>query len=353
MYKLISILLVVFFAAPSFSASEDEYKYILTSITALQHDTQHLKTQFTAVHNATISNEQIVFQIRELQREINNLYLDIKKVEPSQQYIENNKVRLTQIEEKLNTLLLQAKGIMLDVDSKLNAVPLINDKYKAQIIDEAKEATFSKITTLFSFLTAGLGAIIGIAGWGINLYLQSNLSEKVQVYRNESEQVQHNIEDGVIANRSFAALGPHSTISDRVELVIELRKRLLEDPGNRLFAILIGRMLRKDENYTAATEELNKFVEFKEKEEEIDHDLADILYNRACYKTLASECNVINGDNEVRLKSAFEDLKRSASINRNNFTDAEMDVDLELLRQQPYYKDWASTLLKTTSHQYS
>jgi hypothetical protein len=336
--------------ALSATANDESYKYLLKSITALQHDTQHLKTQFTAVNNATISNEQIVFQLRDLQREINNLSVQLNKLSASENNISNNEKDLSELESRLDKLSLQFSNLLNKVELKLSSVPLINDKYKAETINEATEATFSKMMTLFGIFAAGISTLIGIVGWGISQFLQSNLTKEVQVYKDESEQVQHNVEDGVIANRAFAALGPHSTISDRIELVAEVRKRLVEEPSNRLFTILIGRMLRKDESYSNATEELDKFIKYKDNEKEFDTDYADVLYNRACYKTKASESDVRNGDNKARLKSAFEDIKKSTSIDPKNFIDAQDDVDLKLLRDQTYYIEWANTLIKKTSH---
>lgn len=100
-------------------------------------------------------------------------------------------------------------------------------------------------------------------------------------------------------------------------------------PSNRVIAIVIGRLNRQLKNWDAAIDVLNSAIEAKSvlPDEKNTKDQADLLFNKACYKTLQAGERTQNADKERLYAEAWSLLMDSVKIYPANSKDAEGDKD--------------------------
>ncbi|RYU62551.1 hypothetical protein EWI61_03485 [Methylolobus aquaticus] len=124
--------------------------------------------------------------------------------------------------------------------------------------------------------------------------------------------------------RALSSFAKEVPLSVAHESISELQELLEKQPTHRRAAIIRARLFRHCNDIGSAIKVLDTFVRAKELEGEADKDLADALYNRACYNALLyATC---------RKKEYFDlarnDLERSIELSAPNRFDAERDPDL-------------------------
>jgi len=125
------------------------------------------------------------------------------------------------------------------------------------------------------------------------------------------------------------------------DAVRSLSDALKEHPEERRCAILLARIHRhhnKPEevqycgNLQKAIKVLDEAISARKGKDE--KDTADLLYNRACYKSLLASTN---GKEEDK-NSALNDLERSAQMSPDNASEAYEDKDFAWLKEDPRFK---------------
>lgn len=123
------------------------------------------------------------------------------------------------------------------------------------------------------------------------------------------------------------ALKANANPSTRFYCIAKIKKSLQENPLQREYTIMLGRLLRANDNYHGAVEVLENFVAKKNIE---DKDVADVLFNIACYKSQQWD----RMGSEQDKKEAVSALVRSIRLSPENVKDAVNDTDIAPIREQ-------------------
>jgi tetratricopeptide (TPR) repeat protein len=139
----------------------------------------------------------------------------------------------------------------------------------------------------------------------------------------------------------ISTLGLGGTDSEVEESIQRLRVLLSQmDSGpptkdERTETIWIGRLYKKNNNFSEAIKWFDRFLKRKDASGERDKDYADVLYNKACYLSL-------NG----QLDDALRCLGESISLSPINKQDARGDSDFDPLRREPRLADAFNALVR-------
>lgn len=165
---------------------------------------------------------------------------------------------------------------------------------------------------------------------------KKTFEEKSYELEKKAEEVERGAEKGaqktvnlVRALQSLLKGAPASELRWGIE---HLTAGVQDDPKVREYAIVLGRLYRKDNNLPSAIDVLTKFLESKGLEQ--DQDYADALYNRACYKTL-----LFGNTKEPQSRiEALKDLEKSINLSPDNKGDARLDEDFKALWKDAEFK---------------
>tara|TARA_R110002126_G_scaffold75469_23_gene188408 strand:- start:12572 stop:13366 length:795 start_codon:yes stop_codon:yes gene_type:complete len=193
-----------------------------------------------------------------------------------------------------------------------------------------KEANVETIMLLFT-----LSVVAGFSGRKVLGIVTNKLEDQIGEAKRKSEEALEEANESNQLIKAVAMLGPHSSIGERVETVANLERMLKQNPTDRAVAILTGRLYRRDGNYASAINILSEFIENKRTKKELDKDLADVLYNRACYRVLKNASATLNSETEVM--NALDDLRCSISIEESNKQDAASDGDFDSVKEHPEF----------------
>jgi hypothetical protein len=148
------------------------------------------------------------------------------------------------------------------------------------------------------------------------------------------------------------ALAPDAVPSDWMRGIEALKSVLRDEPDNRRAAIWLGRLYRKmseqgveqRQYINEAIGTLTRFLEVKERRRQDDEDVADALYNRACYKIrkgdYVADGNFLEDVGNARdisdglYKDGITDLRRSVELKVLNAVDAINDRDFDTVRSR-------------------
>jgi tetratricopeptide (TPR) repeat protein len=111
------------------------------------------------------------------------------------------------------------------------------------------------------------------------------------------------------------------TIKEVERLAQELESQRQTSPLSRRINILLGNAYRYLGQLSSAITVLSQYITNKLRAEQKDHDLADALYNRACYFALSGNP-----------QEALSDLRMSVHLDPENLELARRDPDLELVK---------------------
>jgi len=131
-----------------------------------------------------------------------------------------------------------------------------------------------------------------------------------------------------------------AAVSDVFTAAEELMGLFKQNPLDREVLIPLGNLLAKANQIDEAITTLSNFIDAKRSAKQLDNDLADVLFNRACYFVRKWQAaKVQNPDaGEKRRVRAIADLKESFELKRGNMDDAEQDEDLIPLQTDADYK---------------
>lgn len=105
--------------------------------------------------------------------------------------------------------------------------------------------------------------------------------------------------------------------------------------SDRQVGMLLGRLLRHQGKVDDAIRVLSEVVDARKREGLIDDDdMADLLYNRACYWNLRARAPAHTEEQQTLRAEAWADLKESCSLSPSNLDEATADEDLTDLPQQ-------------------
>jgi tetratricopeptide (TPR) repeat protein len=133
--------------------------------------------------------------------------------------------------------------------------------------------------------------------------------------------------------------GKHALDSKDPELIKRAVDPLVEvrgySPGHRSASIVLGRLYRALNQWKEALDVLNSALDHTPASRA--NDRADLLYQYACYEVLmAADPNQTKRDE--LLKDAFEKLRESVSIKRDNAAMAKLDEDFSSVRADDRFK---------------
>jgi tetratricopeptide (TPR) repeat protein len=148
-----------------------------------------------------------------------------------------------------------------------------------------------------------------------------------------------------VFSRARAAISSNANPSDVFKAAEELKGLLKENPFDREAVIPLGNLLSKVGQNSEAVEMLTRFIERKEAANQLDADLADVYFNRACYDVMMwKEVGVTPGAADEFRKRAIADLRVSFRLRPKNYLDAKVDPDLAPLLQDPEYQAMVKSL---------
>lgn len=195
-----------------------------------------------------------------------------------------------------------------------------------------------------------------IAGYGGRQFLQivtdkmeEKLKEKLKVEEatetsrraaETSHRAEENSKETSLLIGAVATLNNNSNETKQFEIAEQievLENQLLDDPKDRRFAILLGRLYRKNKQLEKGIKALTTFINHKKQDNERDRDYADALYNRACYLTLIPKDTTEHENN--LLNKALNDLDESIKITKGNAKDAIDDADFDTIKENKLFKE--------------
>lgn len=182
------------------------------------------------------------------------------------------------------------------------------------------------------FLISGC-LIAGIGAQRLIPALTNSMTEKLNLIEKEAEETKEIVEETALLAKSAATLDPAASITERMKAIDNIKAQLSRTPLDRSLNILLGRLYRRVGDYSGAVGCLELFVKRKEDAGQIDRDLADALYNIACYNSLEWGAK----KSQEAKRRALENLRRSAVILPENRNDAKNDADFADLRQDPEF----------------
>jgi hypothetical protein len=184
------------------------------------------------------------------------------------------------------------------------------------------------------FLISGC-LIAGIAAQRLIPTLTDTLTRQLKMIEKEAEQTREVAEEAFLLTQATATLDPNIPKTDKLKMLSKMRAQLSKTPLDRALIILSGRLYRGLGDLRGAVEVLETFVRNKESAGQIDKDVADALYNIACYYCLEWNKNKSAG---TKTKS-LDALRRSTQISPENKRDAIDDPDFDCLREEQEFKD--------------
>lgn len=196
----------------------------------------------------------------------------------------------------------------------------------------------------FSHTLRNLAVIAGasvIAGFAANRFLPRyarSLDQKLEDLEKGINSARNEAQEATAVAAAQPALRDNAPHADRVHALNLLRPAFERNRKDRALTITLGRLLRKMDQLEMAISYLNQFLEEKTKAGERDKDFADILYNRACYKSLIAKY-LKDKPGKIDLqqkmtKQAIDDLRLSIEISEQNRDDARSDSDFDFIRQE-------------------
>ena len=193
------------------------------------------------------------------------------------------------------------------------------------------------MTEWVSLLSAGAALVASlcsewIIGWlkrgahvVYDVALPSGKRQEIRISKSPGGGVDSTIQEVILAALNVMRnddMNPQSTEELR-RLVVELEKQRAVAPLSRLIVLLLSRAYRNLGEHQRATDILSEYITAKERDHQLDHDLADAYYNRACYLALSGQMSL-----------AVEDLSKSIRLSPENKQSAAADPDLSSIRDQ-------------------
>jgi len=193
---------------------------------------------------------------------------------------------------------------------------------------EALEVRQEELRSLAGSLRSSFGDIQGQAETLEGRF--SGLERKTIVHEDKMDEI-------VALMWSIAAKLP----VDFDNAIMRLKKHRL-DPDkatNRNVHIPLGRMYYRAKEYDKAIMVLTAFIGAKEKAlEGKDRDVADALYNRACYQVQKAFDRVGAPEKDALVSSAYEDLERAIGIKDIFKITAGEDPDFGPIKEEPRFR---------------
>ena len=146
-----------------------------------------------------------------------------------------------------------------------------------------------------------------------------------------------NIGRSVVADRSAERFA----LEEAIEKLEALRSQM---PDHREINIVLGTIYRKMGKYRKAIQTLTEALQAMRAKGAKDKDVADVLYNRACYYNLLADS--VDGTERGELKqNAFADLEASFRLSPSNRSDAAEDGDFLSLRNEERFRTLTTSSL--------
>jgi hypothetical protein len=169
--------------------------------------------------------------------------------------------------------------------------------------------------------------------------VESGIAQQVaKEAEGKAEQAKEEAFVSQIIARSLATLneGEKAPPNEVFECIEAIGGLLGRRPMHRTANIVLGRLLNAAGDLVGAIDALDRFIEAKNSSGQLDGDLADALFNRACYhvKVWQEAGAEPSADGlKYRKQRALEDLKESFKLKPKNIHDAQTDPDLKPLWQ--------------------
>lgn len=188
------------------------------------------------------------------------------------------------------------------------------------------------------------GALVAVfVFYAVLFAIQRFRARARQLLAQPIEQRLQAVESNVVYSRALvgalASMTQTATFSDRSRAVAELQmaKELLGERGllDRRISLFTGRLYRQMGRLDKAIEALTTFILEKEQRGQLDVDLADAYYNRACYHVLKMAGTA---DLQAEREFAYSDLATSIRYHEGNRLDACSDEDFASIRDEPRFR---------------
>ena len=147
-----------------------------------------------------------------------------------------------------------------------------------------------------------------------NIRRTNEVERRAETLERRDVSIVRNFRAATLAIEALREGAPKSELEDALKGM-----QALNMPYDRTVTIIVGRIYKALGNLSAGIESLSDFLRLHPNE--TSSDVADVLYNRACYKALL-------GDSD----GAFEDLNRSLSLSPENRESALQDPDFNPIK---------------------
>lgn len=198
-------------------------------------------------------------------------------------------------------------------------------------------ANFDDSVKTFAF-TIATAVLCGFSAGKLLPKAALSLEQKVDELQRSFHKVEEEAQEANVLASVQSALRQEARDTDRVLAISMLRKAIKQSPLDRKLVIPLGRLLRMRDELVSAIEELTKFIEEKERNNQKDQDYADVLFNRACYFSIMYSKEKDSGQRAVFLERAIADLSESIRVAPSNKEDAKKDEHLLLLQDTDQFR---------------
>jgi hypothetical protein len=183
----------------------------------------------------------------------------------------------------------------------------------------------------------GIGTVAGFIGFKllgkiaerVGTWLQIEEEVKRQVERSTSEERKRADELVAAVTKAIAAQGEKARPGVVADAVAALERVRIDSPDNRTVAMMLSWLYasKTPKNPQKAIGLLTDTLDsMKARGTEKPEDLADILYNRACYQYRLAD--LAQGADKERLKNLmYKDLEESVKLRPDNALDAKEETD--------------------------
>lgn len=173
--------------------------------------------------------------------------------------------------------------------------------------------------------------------------LVKTLQQEVEDQKSKNEQIAADLRkqsryDQAIM-RAMSTLLSAKLPEDVRDQIAELENLLLQVGPDRRVAILLGRLYADGLGDThAARSALSRYILQVEGKPHVAKDLADVLYNHACYTARLWAQAGSEVEKDRLAKEIVNDLEKSFALRPGNREDAKKDPDFDSVREETWFK---------------
>lgn len=235
----------------------------------------------------------------------------------------------------------------------LGGIGGIGGSYSMMFVIVAAAKLDTADTPINKLLLCSLGVVSGFLGFrvlrgvarGVERQIQESearqearTEEKIRMTEDRVEHKLRKVDYYDALNRGLEVAEKETLPSVQFQAISRLEEMRELAPQSREVVIVLGRVYRKLGRYQEAIDVLTELLN-RIRNSNRNNDVADLLFNRACYYNLVAD-KLSDGDqNKKELKeNVYKDLSESIRLSYENKKDAAVDLDFQTLWNEERFK---------------